>query len=132
MANELRLTIITPEEVVFDDSVDSVVATSETGEVGFLKGHAPFIGALGYGELRATKAGKIERFFIGGGFVEVIKNVVTVLSDEAVSSSEIVVDDVTQKLAAARTEPSKTEEQRVRKEREIAKLKGMLVAKSRM
>ena len=49
----IQLVIVTPESTTFDESVDSVTLPLVDGEAGVLPGHAPMIGRLGPGELRA-------------------------------------------------------------------------------
>lgn len=67
-----------------------VVARTSEGDIAFLTGHAPFIGALGIGvvSIRATD-GTEERAAVHGGFVEVSGDRVTILSDVAELASDI-------------------------------------------
>ncbi len=62
-----------------------VVRTLSGGEIAFMPGHAPFLGALGEGEARLhlTEGGQIQSLQLNGGFVEVSHDKVTILSDEA-------------------------------------------------
>jgi F-type H+-transporting ATPase subunit epsilon len=62
-----------------------VVRTVGGGEVAFLPGHAPFLGALDVGEARIhlTDGGEVQSLQLNGGFVEVSHDKVTILSDEA-------------------------------------------------
>src|SRR5829696_10555129 len=70
-----------------------VVARTSDGDIAFLTGHAPFIGALGIGavSIRATD-GTEERAAVHGGFVEVSGDRVTILSDVAELASDIDAD----------------------------------------
>jgi F-type H+-transporting ATPase subunit epsilon len=79
----LHVLVISPEKTVFDDDAQSVVVPAWDGEVGILRGHAPFMAVLGAGEMRVTRGGSTERFRVEGGFVQVVDNVVTVLSETA-------------------------------------------------
>ena len=83
MAEKLSLRVVTPEHPVFEGEVQSAVVPAHDGEVGILPRHASLLAALGVGELRATTEGRVERFFIEGGFVQVSANRVTVLCDRA-------------------------------------------------
>jgi F-type H+-transporting ATPase subunit epsilon len=70
-----------------------VCRTLEGGEIAFMAGHAPFLGALGVGMVRIKKAdGGEEAAAVHGGFVEVRDNRVIVLSDVAELASQIDVD----------------------------------------
>lgn len=85
----LRVELVAPESVLYEGEADMVVCRTSDGEIAFLPGHAPFLGALGVGEVRvllpgggATGSGE-EAFSVDGGFVEVRDDKVTVLSDAA-------------------------------------------------
>jgi F-type H+-transporting ATPase subunit epsilon len=79
----LRVVVISPERTIFDGAADSVVAPAWDGELGILRGHAPLMAILGSGEIRVGRGGQVERFHVGGGFLQVIDDVVTVLSESA-------------------------------------------------
>jgi len=108
----LRLEIVTPEKKVVDAEVDSVTIPTASGEAGILPNHAPLISALKPGVLSFTSRGTTERIAIGGGFLEVSNDKVSVLADTAERSTEIDVDAARTKLqeaeraiAAAATSP---------------------------
>jgi F-type H+-transporting ATPase subunit epsilon len=89
----LHVTIITPARAVFDSDAKAVVAPAFDGEVGVLPDHAPMLALLGTGELRVTTVnGNTDRLAIRGGFLQVNKNHVTVLTPEAVAGSEVKAD----------------------------------------
>lgn len=73
----LKLRIVSPESVVFDGMVESVLVPGAIGQFEILKDHAPIISALTSGVVEyATGDGK-KQLAITGGFVEVQKNVVS-------------------------------------------------------
>jgi F-type H+-transporting ATPase subunit epsilon len=82
-AERLTVTLISPEESVFEGEADMVVAPAWDGEVGILRGHAPMMVLLGEGRMRVTRGEVEERFFVSGGFLQVVDDVVTVLADRA-------------------------------------------------
>lgn len=82
-AGALHVTVISPEKTIFDGAAESVVAPAWDGEIGILRGHAPLMTVLGAGDMRITRAGTEERFHLDGGFLQVVDNVVTVLSESA-------------------------------------------------
>jgi F-type H+-transporting ATPase subunit epsilon len=82
-ADKLTVALISPERTVFEGSADMVVAPAWDGELGVLKGHAPLLALLGDGTLRITDGPKETRFHVRGGFLQVVDDVVTVLSEEA-------------------------------------------------
>ncbi|TWT93444.1 ATP synthase epsilon chain, sodium ion specific [Botrimarina colliarenosi] len=86
---EMTVTVVTPEETVVETTASSVVLPLYDGEVGILRGHAPMIGRLGYGEMRLTVDGKTDSFYVDGGFVQVADNVVNVMTNRAMEVGEI-------------------------------------------
>jgi F-type H+-transporting ATPase subunit epsilon len=85
----LQLEIVTPERLVFDETVDSVVLPGSEGELGVLPHHAPLISTLGVGELRIRAGGHEDSFAIVGGFLQVLPDKVVVMAETADMASEI-------------------------------------------
>jgi F-type H+-transporting ATPase subunit epsilon len=85
----LRLDIVTVERLVYSEEVDMVIAPGIEGELGILPRHAPLLTALTYGELRVKRGDEEDSFAIGGGFIEVQPDQVTVLADAAERADEI-------------------------------------------
>jgi F-type H+-transporting ATPase subunit epsilon len=85
----LRLDIVTIERLAFSGEVDIVVAPGAEGEFGILPHHAPLITSLRPGELRFKQGDEETLFAIGGGYLEVVDDQVTVLADSAEQAIEI-------------------------------------------
>jgi F-type H+-transporting ATPase subunit epsilon len=85
-AGALQVVVISPERTIFDGPADSVVAPAWDGQLGILRGHAPLMALLGRGELRVSRGGASETFLVEGGFLQVVDNRVTVLSERAESA----------------------------------------------
>lgn len=79
----LKVSVISPEAVLFEGEAQSVVAPAFDGEVGILENHAPLMTLLGKGELRLGGGGADRRFQIDGGFLQVVDNVVRVVTERA-------------------------------------------------
>ena len=79
----LTVQVISPEKVLFEGSVDSVVAPAFDGEVGILPRHAPLMTLLGTGELRLGAGGSTGRFRVEGGFLQVLNDTVRVVTEHA-------------------------------------------------
>ncbi len=75
------LNIITPEKAVYSGKVVSLVAPSESGYMGVLADHASLMASTTKGKITAKEpSGKaFELDTPAGGFIEVKKNVVTIL-----------------------------------------------------
>ena len=86
----IRLDIVTIERQVFSEDVDMVVAPGIEGVLGILPHHAPLMTALKEGELIIKRKGEPDQLVaIGGGFLEVRPDHVTVLADSAEQADEI-------------------------------------------
>jgi F-type H+-transporting ATPase subunit epsilon len=86
---KIKLDIVTAERLVLSEEVDYVSAPGVGGVLGILPRHAPLVTALTVGELRYKKDGAEFHFAIGGGFMEVRPEKVTVLADSAEHADEI-------------------------------------------
>ena len=78
----LSVSVISPEAVLYEGTTDSVVAPAFDGEVGILTGHAPMMTLLGKGVLRLGGDGG-RRFNVDGGFLQVVDNIVRVVTEKA-------------------------------------------------
>ncbi len=85
----IRLEIVTPERLVYEDDVDAVTLPGSEGELGVLPHHAPLVTTLGLGELRIRKAGVEDHFAIVGGFLQVRPDRVVVMAETADMASDI-------------------------------------------
>ena len=85
----MRLEIITAERQVLADDVEALTAPGIDGELGILPHHAPLMTMLEPGEIIIHKDGQETYMAVTGGFLEVIGNQVTILSDACESSDEI-------------------------------------------
>lgn len=85
-----KLEIVTPKKVVFSGDVESFTAPGVMGSFQVLYNHAPLLAAVGIGEVRVhdTQGNKI-RYATSGGFVDVVRNNVTMLAESAEKTNEI-------------------------------------------
>lgn len=81
----LKVSVISPERVLFEGEAESVIAPAFDGEVGILPQHAPMMTLLGRGELRLGPDGNAGRFQIEGGFLQVLNDQVRVVTERAES-----------------------------------------------
>jgi F-type H+-transporting ATPase subunit epsilon len=91
----LQVELVSPERILYSGEADMVVCrTVGGGDIAFLTGHAPFVGALDIWKLKIVLAGGGEQMVaVYGGFVEVKDNRVTILSDHAELAGDIDVDE---------------------------------------
>ena len=90
----LAVELVSPERTLFSGDASMVRArTVGGGDIAFLEGHAPFVGALAdwVVEITLSEGGK-ETAAVHGGFVEVSAGHVKILSDLAELASQIDVE----------------------------------------
>ena len=108
----LQVELVSPERILYSGRADMVIArTVGGGDIAFLSGHAPFVGALDIATLTIRTSGEDDKVVaVHGGFVEVSSaagsssspsssdedssadTTVTILSDVAEMSDQIDVD----------------------------------------
>lgn len=101
-ASGVRCVIVTPEMTSLDTRARFVTLPLFDGQRGVARGHAPFIGRLGAGEVRITgeqgsAADAVRRVYVEGGFVEVSHDSVTVITQRAIPAEKL---DLTQARSA--------------------------------
>ena len=121
----LDVELVSPERILFSGQASFVrVRTVGGGEVAFLTGHAPFIGALEICVAKIITDGGAEQLVaVHGGFVEVSDDRVTILSDVAELAEDIDVGRAEQARTKAesdvRADPEDEEAQAALKRAEI-------------
>ncbi len=85
----LHLEIITPEGKVYSESSDSVFIPTTEGEIDVLPGHIPLVTLVEPGELRSERQGQVEHLAVDKGFVQVLGDKVSVLTEQAINVEEI-------------------------------------------
>jgi F-type H+-transporting ATPase subunit epsilon len=96
----MEVQLVSPERILYAGEAVGVLArTLEGGDIAFLPGHSPFIGALAIHPVVVHPAdGPDVVVAVHGGFVEVSKDRVTILSDVA---------ELPDQIDAARAEAAK-------------------------
>ena len=122
----LEVTVVTPEATVLKSPAQFVALPLYDGEIGIAPGRAPLIGRLGFGEMRLNEGDKTLRYYIDGGFVEVSKNFMTVLTSRAIPADKIDAAVVAERLTAAQQKPANTPELLEIRDRAIAAARGQL------
>lgn len=123
---ELTCVIVTPEATMFDEAVEFVAVPLYDGELGILPGRAPLIGRLGFGELRIRQGTRTVQFYVDGGFVQVSDNVVSILTNRAVSAERIDTSAASDQLQTAIRRHAPTDEQQHLRERQILQARAQL------
>jgi F-type H+-transporting ATPase subunit epsilon len=78
-----QVDIVAPEAVVWSGEADFVVARTTEGEIGILTGHEPLMAALATGVVVVVSGQEKVTIGTHGGFLQVLNNQVTLLTDRA-------------------------------------------------
>jgi F-type H+-transporting ATPase subunit epsilon len=81
----LKVSVISPEKMLYEGEAESVVVPAFDGELGILRGHAPLMTLIGNGVLRITAVSPPAElsFSVNGGFLQVAEDHVRVVTESA-------------------------------------------------
>lgn len=71
MANKLHLEVISPDQIFWDDEVDTAVVRSIEGDVGLMKDHLPLVSPLAVGRIKIIKDGKPREASCAEGVIKI-------------------------------------------------------------
>lgn len=115
MADKLHFELVSPERLLMDAEVDSVVVPGSEGDFMVFPSHAPLMSTIRPGVVEVREEGRdAERIFIRGGFAEVTQKGLVILAEEAVLLAELSKSDLERRLKNAREdlEDAKSDEDR--------------------
>ena len=100
MAKTFSLEVVSPESIVWSGQAEMLVTRTTEGEIGILADHEPTMAALATGSTVITaEDGEQITLAIHGGFLQILHNEVTLLTDRA----EIAEGDREQAAQLARS-----------------------------
>ena len=70
MAANMKVSIVTPEEALWEGEAELVIARSPEGEFGIMRGHIPFLAALVPGLVTVVAGSERAQYIVPGGFLE--------------------------------------------------------------
>ena len=94
--------VITPERKLLEIDATFVALPAHDGEIGILVNRAPLVCKLGAGSLRVESPAGNQTLFVDGGFAQVVRNRLAVLTEDARPASELSSSAAEQALAEAR------------------------------
>jgi len=101
MANPMHIDVVAPEGKVWEGMVESVIVRTTEGDIGILTGHEPVMAALVPCAAEVvTEDGRREIIAVGGGFVAVFHDDISLLTESATLASEISLDSAQKAMAA--------------------------------
>ena len=90
MEDNFKTEIISPERIIFSESVNMVTLSSYEGDMSLLKNHISIITFLRPGIIKVKKKdGNFEDFFVQDGTIEYFNDSLTVLSSSAINVKDI-------------------------------------------
>lgn len=89
----LHFEVITLESVVYSAEADEILAPTENGQIGILPSHDSLVTRITPGEIIIKNNGEQIALATSGGFLEVHKNVVTILADSAEHPEDINLEE---------------------------------------
>ena len=101
-AKTFQVSVVTPEGAVLDTAARSAVFPAHDGEVGVLPNRAPLLARLGIGVLKVTTDSDVQRYYVEGGFAQVIHNKLTLLTEYAVPLEELKPETAEESMELAR------------------------------
>ena len=122
----LQCIVVTPERTLYDHPAEFVVLTLFDGEIGIAPGHTPMIGRLGCGEMRIRHQGQVDRYYVEGGFVEVLGDVVSVLTQRAVPAAQVDAAIAREQLLSAQSRRAATPEAMAQRDRTVQQSRAQL------
>jgi F-type H+-transporting ATPase subunit epsilon len=102
----IKCIVVTPEKTVLSQEATFVVLPLFDGECGIMPNHSPLIARLGAGELRITGTdGQLTQYYVEGGFVEVLGDVVALLTMYALPAADLNLAEAEEALEGELANP---------------------------
>ena len=90
MAEPLKFDLVSPEQLLVSEEVESVVVPGGEGYFTVLARHAPLMSTLKPGQLEVKNlAGAVQKYFVRGGFADVNPNGLTILADQVIPLEDL-------------------------------------------
>jgi len=115
----MKCIVVTPEATVLDVDATFVALPLFDGEIGIGENHTPLVGRLGFGEMRIHQDKEMTSYCVEGGFVEVLNNTVSLLTNRAVLSNSLNLEESRVELETALRKTAKTVDQLNLKEQNV-------------
>jgi F-type H+-transporting ATPase subunit epsilon len=122
----LILEIVTPDRRAYTGEADSVTLPTALGSIGILKGHLPITSIIEAGEVVVVLNGKTSRLAVDKGFVRVVSNKVSVVTEAAIDEAKIDLKAIDQAEERARQAVEAARGQKEIDPVELAKIEQIL------
>ena len=122
----LTVEIVTPDRRAYEGTADKVTLPTALGSIGILPGHQPITAVISAGEVILTVDGKVTRLAIDQGFVRVVSDKVSVVTEAAIDEAKIDLKSVENAEARAREAVEAARNQKDVDPVEVAKMEQIL------
>ena len=122
----LKVEIVTPDRRAYEGTADKVTLPTALGSIGILPGHQPITAVIAAGVVILTVEGKVTRLAIDQGFVRVVSDKVSVVTEAAIDEAKIDLKAVENAEARARQAVEAARGQKEIDPVEIAKMEQIL------
>ena len=122
----LKVEIVTPDRRAYEGTADKVTLPTALGSIGILPGHQPITAVIAAGEVILTVEGKVTRLAIDQGFVRVVSDKVSVVTEAAIDEAKIDLKAVENAEARARQAVEAARNQKDVDPVEVAKMEQIL------
>ena len=122
----LTVEIVTPDRRAYEGTADKVTLPTALGSIGILPGHQPITAVIAAGEVILTVDGKVTRLAIDKGFVRVVADKVSVVTEAAIDEAKIDLKSVENAEARAREAVEAARNQTDADPVELAKMEQIL------
>ena len=124
MATSFSVSIVTPEESLWEGEAELVIARSPEGEFGIMRGHIPFLAALVPGLVIVVSGSERKQYIVPGGFLEASGPAddyhVIVLADGAEDAGDIDATEAQRRIEEAQRKRSEDSDERSEAEMRVA------------
>ena len=122
--NKVHCVVVTPEKTELDTTCDSMIVPMFDGELGIQVGRAPMVGRLGFGMMRIKSNSGVVEWFVDGGFVQVTREGVYVLTNRLLKPDQIDGKEAQADMDKAMTMVANSPESAAFKERALSQARA--------
>jgi F-type H+-transporting ATPase subunit epsilon len=128
MAEAFQFELVSPERLLLSEQITEVVVPGTEGYMTVMAHHAPLMATVKPGVVAVkTPDGKLDRYVVFGGFVDITPDGCTLLAESAVHVADIKADELQNRIKDAQEdfEDATTREDRAKAEDLLGQLKTL-------
>ncbi|UXN62152.1 F0F1 ATP synthase subunit epsilon [Phyllobacterium zundukense] len=128
MAEAFQFELVSPERLLLSEQITEVVVPGTEGYMTVMAHHAPLMATVKPGVVAVkTPDGKLDRYVVFGGFVDITPDGCTLLAESAVHVTDIRADELQNRIQDAQEdfEDATTREDRAKAEDLLGQLKTL-------